>query len=75
MVKPVIVVHGGAWGIPDDQVDDNIAGVEEASIPKGHPKIETTVTPKTIKRLPITIDRVNGSSLSKTLVKSTLNKG
>ena len=31
MVKPVIVVHGGAWGIPDDQVDDNIAGVKEAA--------------------------------------------
>ena len=31
MVKPVIVVHGGAWGIPDDQVKDNIAGVEEAA--------------------------------------------
>ena len=31
MVKPVIVVHGGAWGIPDEQVDDNINGVEEAA--------------------------------------------
>ena len=31
MVKPVIVIHGGAWGIPDDQVDDNITGVEEAA--------------------------------------------
>jgi L-asparaginase / beta-aspartyl-peptidase len=30
MVKPVIVVHGGAWGIPDDQVEGNIAGVEGA---------------------------------------------
>jgi beta-aspartyl-peptidase (threonine type) len=31
MVKPVIVVHGGAWSIPDEQVDDNINGVEEAA--------------------------------------------
>jgi len=30
MAKPVIVVHGGAWGIPDEQVDKNQAGVEEA---------------------------------------------
>jgi len=30
MAKPVIVVHGGAWGIPDEQVDKNLAGVEEA---------------------------------------------
>lgn len=30
MVKPVIVVHGGAWDIPDNQVEENIAGVEEA---------------------------------------------
>jgi beta-aspartyl-peptidase (threonine type) len=29
-MKPVIVVHGGAWDIPDDQVEENIAGVEEA---------------------------------------------
>ncbi len=31
MVKPVIVVHGGAWGIPDEQIDENIKGVEEAA--------------------------------------------
>ncbi|MCW4011790.1 MAG: isoaspartyl peptidase/L-asparaginase [Candidatus Bathyarchaeota archaeon] len=30
MAKPVIVVHGGAWGIPDEQVDENIKGVEKA---------------------------------------------
>ena len=30
MVNPVIVVHGGAWGIPDEQVDENIKGVEIA---------------------------------------------
>jgi len=30
MVNPVIVVHGGAWGIPDEQVDENIKGVENA---------------------------------------------
>jgi beta-aspartyl-peptidase (threonine type) len=30
MAKPVIVVHGGAWGIPDTQVDENIKGVEKA---------------------------------------------
>ncbi len=30
MVKPVIVVHGGAWDIPDEQVDENITGVEKA---------------------------------------------
>jgi beta-aspartyl-peptidase (threonine type) len=29
-MKPVIVVHGGAWDIPDNQVEENIAGVEEA---------------------------------------------
>jgi len=29
-MKPVIVIHGGAWDIPDDQVDENIAGVEKA---------------------------------------------
>jgi beta-aspartyl-peptidase (threonine type) len=31
MVGSVIVVHGGAWSIPDDQVEENIAGVEEAA--------------------------------------------
>jgi len=31
MVKPVIVVHGGAWGIPDEQVEENIKGVKEAA--------------------------------------------
>lgn len=30
MVNPVIVVHGGAWDIPDEQVDENIKGVEKA---------------------------------------------
>jgi len=30
MAKPVIVVHGGAWDIPDTQVDENIKGVEAA---------------------------------------------
>ncbi|MCB2171564.1 isoaspartyl peptidase/L-asparaginase [archaeon] len=30
MVNPVIVVHGGAWGIPDEQVDENIKGVKAA---------------------------------------------
>ena len=30
MVKPVIVIHGGAWDIPDDQVDENLKGIEEA---------------------------------------------
>jgi beta-aspartyl-peptidase (threonine type) len=29
-MRPVIVVHGGAWDIPDDQVVENIAGVEDA---------------------------------------------
>ena len=29
-MKPVIVIHGGAWDIPDDQVDENIDGVEKA---------------------------------------------
>ena len=29
-MKPVIVIHGGAWDIPDNQVDENIAGIEEA---------------------------------------------
>lgn len=31
MVKPVIVVHGGAWGIPDRLVDSNLAGIEKAT--------------------------------------------
>ena len=30
MVKPVIIVHGGAWGIPDRLVDENLNGVEES---------------------------------------------
>jgi beta-aspartyl-peptidase (threonine type) len=30
MVKPVIIVHGGAWDIPDRLVDANLNGVEEA---------------------------------------------
>ncbi|TRO52265.1 peptidase T [Candidatus Bathyarchaeota archaeon] len=29
-MKPVIVIHGGAWEIPDDQIEENIAGVGEA---------------------------------------------
>ena len=31
MVKPIIIVHGGAWGIPDHQVEDNLSGVEKAA--------------------------------------------
>lgn len=31
MAKPVIVVHGGAWGIPDRLVESNLAGVEKAT--------------------------------------------
>jgi beta-aspartyl-peptidase (threonine type) len=31
MVGPVVVVHGGAWSIPDDQVEGNLTGVEEAA--------------------------------------------
>jgi beta-aspartyl-peptidase (threonine type) len=30
MTDPVIIVHGGAWDIPDRLVDANIAGVEDA---------------------------------------------
>jgi len=30
MVKPVIIVHGGAWGIPDRLVEANLKGVEES---------------------------------------------
>ena len=30
MVKPVIIVHGGAWGIPDRLVEANLNGVEES---------------------------------------------
>ncbi len=30
MVKPVIIVHGGAWGIPDRLVETNLSGVEES---------------------------------------------
>jgi L-asparaginase / beta-aspartyl-peptidase len=29
-VDPVLVVHGGAWAIPDDVVDAHLAGVEKA---------------------------------------------
>ena len=31
MVKPVIVVHGGAWSIPDHLVDANLKGVEKST--------------------------------------------
>jgi len=31
MTDPVIVIHGGAWAIPDRLVDVNISGVEEAA--------------------------------------------
>ena len=31
MVKPVIVVHGGAWDIPDRLVDANLKGVEKST--------------------------------------------
>ena len=31
MINPVIVVHGGAWDIPDRQVNDNLTGVKEAA--------------------------------------------
>jgi len=27
---PVLVIHGGAWAIPDDMVDDHLKGVREA---------------------------------------------
>ncbi len=30
MVKQVIIVHGGAWGIPDRLVEANLKGVEES---------------------------------------------
>lgn len=31
MTKPVIVVHGGAWAIPDRLVDANLKGVEKST--------------------------------------------
>ena len=31
MTDPVIVIHGGAWAIPDRLVDVNISGVEDAA--------------------------------------------
>ncbi len=31
MTNPVIVVHGGAWGIPDRLVDSNLKGVEKST--------------------------------------------
>jgi beta-aspartyl-peptidase (threonine type) len=31
MTDPVIVIHGGAWAIPDRLVEVNIRGVEEAA--------------------------------------------
>lgn len=31
MVNPVIIVHGGAWGIPEEEYEINIKGVEEAA--------------------------------------------
>lgn len=30
--RRVVVVHGGAWSIPDSLVDENILGVEAASL-------------------------------------------
>ena len=30
-MKPSVIVHGGAWDIPDDQVQDHIAGCRRAS--------------------------------------------
>lgn len=30
-MKPSVIVHGGAWDIPDDQVDRHIAGCERAA--------------------------------------------
>ncbi|HUO59645.1 MAG TPA: isoaspartyl peptidase/L-asparaginase [Candidatus Acidoferrales bacterium] len=31
MANPVILVHGGAWAIPDDAVEAHVSGVERAS--------------------------------------------
>ncbi len=31
MQKPIILVHGGAWNIPDELVEDHIKGVENAA--------------------------------------------
>src|SRR3954470_767322 len=30
--SPVLLVHGGAWAIPDDVVEDHLRGVREAQI-------------------------------------------
>ncbi len=30
MADPVIIIHGGAWDIPDRLVELNLRGVEEA---------------------------------------------
>ncbi|MGQ4832760.1 MAG: hypothetical protein ACP6IS_02530 [Candidatus Asgardarchaeia archaeon] len=30
MLKPVIIVHGGAWNVPDELVEAHIKGVEKA---------------------------------------------
>ncbi len=40
MVKPVIIVHGGAWGIPDRLVEANLNGVKE-SVKAGWKVLET----------------------------------
>ena len=31
MQRPIIIVHGGAWNIPDELVEDHIRGVEKAA--------------------------------------------
>jgi beta-aspartyl-peptidase (threonine type) len=31
-MRPAIIVHGGAWSIPDDAVEDHIKGCREAAI-------------------------------------------
>lgn len=31
MIEPVVLVHGGAWGVPDAWIDHTIVGVKSAA--------------------------------------------
>ena len=39
MIQPKLIIHGGAWNIPDEYVEDHIRGVEKA-INATYPKLE-----------------------------------
>jgi beta-aspartyl-peptidase (threonine type) len=70
MVKPVIVVHGGAWGIPDRLVEANIKGVEESAktgwavLEKGGSALDAVVAAVNILEDDPTFDAGIGSVLT-----------